>query len=75
MPNDSACHASKGRTRRTQPMFEQGGRVYIYLCDGIHLLFNVVTGEKDSGQAVLICGLEWISGEEIVRSRRGAKLI
>lgn len=74
MPNDTACHAHKGKTQRTAPMFEKGGCVYVYLCYGIHILCNVVTGEKDSGQAVLIRAARVISGEEIVKQRRKGRL-
>lgn len=55
--NDTACHASKGgKTKRTWPLYEKGGIAYIYLCYGIHSLLNIVTGEKDFPQAVLIRG-------------------
>ena len=51
---DTACHAHKGRTKRTQILYEDAGTVYIYLCYGIHWLLNIVTGDKDDPQAVLI---------------------
>ena len=60
--DDTACHAHKGRTARTEVMFCQGGVTYIYLCYGIHYMLNIVTGEKDSPQAVLIRGLEGVYG-------------
>lgn len=59
---DKACHASKGRTPRTEVMFHEGGKIYVYLIYGIHWLFNVVAGEKDDPQAVLICGIDDIKG-------------
>lgn len=59
---DTACHASKGRTPRTQVLYEKGGTAYVYLCYGIHNLFNVVTGEVDFPQAVLIRGVEGYDG-------------
>ena len=74
MPTDSACHAYKGKTPRTLPMFKKGGCVYVYLCYGMHILCNVVTGEKNSGQAVLIRAAKVISGTDIVRERRGGRL-
>ena len=47
--SDKASHAYGGRrTRRTEPMFDQGGIAYVYLCYGIHHLFNVVTGSVDT---------------------------
>ena len=51
---DTACHAHKGRTKRTEVMYGEAGTAYIYLCYGIHWLLNVVTGEKDEPEAVLI---------------------
>jgi DNA-3-methyladenine glycosylase len=59
---DTACHASKGKTERTKIMYEAGGFAYIYLCYGIHNLLNVVTGEKDHPEAVLIRGIENTNG-------------
>lgn len=59
---DTACHASKGKTNRTKILFEDGGIAYIYLCYGIHSLLNVVTGEKDHPEAVLIRGIEGAYG-------------
>ncbi len=54
---DKACHASKGKTQRTEILYREAGVIYIYLCYGIHWLMNVVTGEKDFPQAVLLrCG-------------------
>ncbi len=51
---DKACHACKGRTKRTEVMYHTGGTIYVYLIYGIHWLLNIVTGEKDNPQAVLI---------------------
>ncbi|MDD2628142.1 MAG: DNA-3-methyladenine glycosylase [Clostridia bacterium] len=59
---DTACHARAGRTKRTAPLYEEGGIVYIYLCYGIHNLLNVVTGKKEEPQAVLIRGIENYDG-------------
>ena len=61
-PDDLACHASKGRTKRTETLFGPPGRWYVYLCYGIHELLNVVTGPRDYPAAILIRGLESISG-------------
>ena len=52
--NDTACHASKGRTRRTEVLYADAGTIYVYLCYGIHWLINIVTGDTDDPQAVLI---------------------
>jgi len=56
---DKASHAYKGRrTGRTEVMYSQGGTAYVYLCYGIHHLFNVVTNIKDIPHAVLIRAIE-----------------
>ncbi len=54
---DRACHASKGRTSRTEVMYGPGGHLYIYLIYGIHWMMNVVTGQQGDPQAVLLRGL------------------
>ncbi len=59
---DLACHASKGRTARTDVMFGRGGVAYIYLIYGLHSLFNVVCGEEGSPEAVLIRCCEGYNG-------------
>ena len=51
---DTACHASKGRTKRTEVMYLDAGTVYVYLCYGMHWMLNIVTGEADQPEAVLI---------------------
>jgi DNA-3-methyladenine glycosylase len=60
--DDLGCHASKGRTPRTEIMYHEGGRVYVYLIYGMYWLLNFVTGPKDHPQAVLIRGGEGITG-------------
>jgi len=52
--SDTACHAHKGRTKRTEVMYMQAGTIYIYLCYGMHWLLNIVTGEVEQPEAVLI---------------------
>lgn len=59
---DLACHASKGKTPRTAPMFEEGGILYIYLVYGIHWMLNIVTSVENDPQAVLIRGLHSVKG-------------
>lgn len=56
--HDLACHAAKGRTPRTEPMFGEAGHAYVYFVYGMHHLLNVVTGSVDDPQAVLIRGAE-----------------
>jgi DNA-3-methyladenine glycosylase len=55
--DDLACHASKGRTNRTEIMYHMGGRIYVYLIYGIYWMFNIVTGTNNNPQAVLLRGL------------------
>lgn len=59
---DLACHASKGKTKRTEVMFREGGLVYVYLIYGIYWMLNIVTGEENDANAVLIRGVHGISG-------------
>ncbi len=59
---DLACHASKGRTKRTEVMYDEGGKVYVYLIYGMYWMLNFVCGHKGEPQAVLIRGIESISG-------------
>ena len=60
--DDTACHASKGKTTRTSVMWDKGGTVYVYLCYGMHNMLNIVTGAKGDPQAVLIRGIETANG-------------
>ncbi len=70
-PDDKACHAYNNRlTDRTRPMFAEGGIAYVYLCYGIHHLFNVVTGAENQAHAVLIRAIEPIENVETMLKRR-----
>jgi DNA-3-methyladenine glycosylase len=60
--NDLACHASKGRTPRTEVMFHSGGCVYVYLIYGMHWMLNIVTGKEGDASAVLIRALKGFNG-------------
>ena len=60
--DDTACHASRGKTARTFVMFEEGGRAYVYLCYGMHNMLNIVTGAQGEPQAVLIRSLAKVQG-------------
>jgi len=74
--DDRACHAfGNKKTKRNASMFEEGGVSYVYLCYGIHNLFNVVVNKEGEGDAVLIRSLEPISGMEHMMSRRGMKKV
>ncbi len=70
--SDKASHAYSGRrTKRTEPLFGDGGVAYVYLCYGIHHLFNVVTNKYDVPHAVLIRAGEPFSGTDLMLQRRG----
>jgi DNA-3-methyladenine glycosylase len=60
--SDRACHASRGRTPRTEVLYQPGGIWYVYLCYGIHEMLNLVTGPADYPAAVLIRGVRGING-------------
>lgn len=59
---DKASHASRGRTARTEVMFGSPGRFYVYLCYGMYYMLNIVTRERGYPAAILIRGVEGISG-------------
>lgn len=52
--SDTACHAHKGRTKRTEVLYADAGTIYVYLCYGVHWLLNIITGDVDDPQGVLI---------------------
>ena len=68
---DSASHCRSGRTPRNAPMWEAGGRAYVYFCYGMHHMLNVVAGVEGDGSGILIRSCEPVAGLEIVRERRG----
>ena len=71
---DRASHAFGGRrTSRTEIMFGDGGTAYVYLCYGIHCLFNVVTNKKNTPHAILIRAIEPLQGIETMLLRTGKK--
>lgn len=59
---DLACHAARGRTPRTDVLYARAGTWYVYLCYGIHEMLNLVAGPEDWPAAVLIRGVEGLSG-------------
>lgn len=59
---DLACHASKGRTKRTEIMYHSGGHIYVYLIYGMYWMLNIVTGPSEMPQAILIRALNICSG-------------
>lgn len=71
---DKASHAWNGRrTQRTEVMYGAGGSAYVYLCYGIHHLFNVVTGSANQPHAILIRALEPVKGIAIMEKRMKRK--
>jgi DNA-3-methyladenine glycosylase len=69
---DRASHAYGGRrTQRTEVMFAEGGVAYVYLCYGIHHLFNIVTNRQGIPHAVLVRAVEPLAGLEHMLERRG----
>lgn len=73
---DRASHAWGGRrTSRTEPMYATGGVAYVYLCYGIHHLFNVVTGASGDPQAVLVRAGEALDGIDTMLARRGRESV
>lgn len=73
--NDRASHAAGGRrTKRNEIMYAAGGFTYVYLCYGIHHLFNVVTHSKDTPHAILIRGAEPVAGIDKMLQRTDKKI-
>ena len=69
--NDKASHSyNNKRTQRTEPMFLKGGISYVYLCYGIHHLFNIVVGRKNNPCAILIRAIKPLTGINIMLKRR-----
>ena len=68
---DKASHAYGGRrTNRTETMYNNGGIAYVYLCYGMHNLFNIVSSKENDPHAVLIRGIEPLVGIDIIEQRR-----
>lgn len=69
---DRASHAfNNRRTNRTEVMFAEGGVAYVYLCYGVHHLFNIVTNIRDIPHAVLLRGIQPMEGVKFMESRIG----
>src|SRR3954463_16602054 len=70
-PHDLACHASKGRTKRTEVMFGPAGHVYVYMIYGFYFCLNAVTDYDGYPSAVLIRAIEPVAGIDTMRQLRG----
>lgn len=71
--DDEGSHARNGRTRRNATMFGPPGHLYVYFTYGMHWCANVVTGQPDQGQAVLLRALAPLGGLDTMRARRGPR--
>lgn len=73
-PEDKGSHAfDNKRTGRTETMFKEGGIAYVYLCYGIHHMFNIVSGPEEMAHAILIRATEPIDGQALMETRRKIK--
>lgn len=73
---DKASHAyNNKRTNRTEVMFGKSGKAYVYLCYGIHHMFNIVTNEEGKPDAVLIRGAEPLEGIDMMLNRMNKKIV
>jgi len=59
---DTACHAHRGRTKRTEPLYAAPGTLYVYLCYGMHWMLNISTGREGEAQGVLIRACDGAAG-------------
>lgn len=71
--DDSACHAAKGLTQRTEIMFGEAGMAYVYFVYGMHYMLNIVTEEINFPAAVLIRAVEPLSGDDVMINNRNVR--
>ena len=73
---DQASHAFKGKTKRNEVMFNEGGCLYVYFTYGAHFCANIVVGKKGKGIAVLIRAIEPVEGIDVmIKNRFGREII
>ena len=72
--DDTACHAHRGKTPRTAPLFGPPGHLYVYLCYGIHHLLNLVTDHDGTVGCVLVRAATVVDRHPLVRARRSGRL-
>jgi DNA-3-methyladenine glycosylase len=73
--HDKASHAYRGLTPRTQVLFETSGAAYVYLCYGLHQMFNIATAKPGVPHAVLIRAVEPLQGIDVMLQRTGKKVL
>lgn len=70
-PEDKASHAYNNKyTKRTKSMFQEGGHAYVYLCYGVHALFNIITNTDQVPHAILVRAIAPQEGAEVMQQRR-----